>query len=485
MPIKNHPPVLLLYGCLYLFVISSCTGNPSSRTQTLALATTPSRTIVRSRTPYIISECNGQLRWFISLDLGTAEDQLKFESNIVRQFNRLSTCTEIIMEVVQPDIAKSILLGEMNEGIGPDIVGPISRGIASHFADQWLDLTPLIGSWKGDSSLADEFSLSWLPMDRQALADWPIMLNPSVLYFNRALFAKAGLNPLPSRVGELYQMPDGTQVEWNMDTLAAIARLLTLDANGNNADSPRFNPGRIIQFGFLNQEPDLLEKLTLFGAGTLAHDDAKIALMPSQWRTGLDWYYRAIWQDHTYPELGQVEEWSQAGIDPFSTGKVVMAVDRLSYMLDSLNNPISNLGYAVVPSYAGHTSASVPDFGFRIWNGSKHPKEAFDALVFLGRADWISFGSPLKGIPVQKQYQETYFHNLESAYAERYFGRKTIEDMVYYSNFADEFPSLPNSDTAQLRIDAFSRLIQSTPNLDLNKEIDKLIADLQSIFTGP
>ena len=65
---------------------------------------------------------------------------------------------------------------------------------------------------------------------------------------NVDLFDEAGLNYPPSSFDEKYVMPDGSEVDWNYDTVAEIAKILTVDANGNDATSADFDPGNIVQY---------------------------------------------------------------------------------------------------------------------------------------------------------------------------------------------------------------------------------------------
>jgi multiple sugar transport system substrate-binding protein len=47
----------------------------------------------------------------------------------------------------------------------------------------------------------------------------PFGIFPSFMIYNFDLFDEAGLNYPPAQYGESYVWPDGTEAEWNMDTL--------------------------------------------------------------------------------------------------------------------------------------------------------------------------------------------------------------------------------------------------------------------------
>ncbi|GAH21696.1 unnamed protein product, partial [marine sediment metagenome] len=80
----------------------------------------------------------------------------------------------------------------------------------------------------------------------------PFGIFPSFIVYNLDLFDEAGLNYPPAQYGEKYVWPDGTEAEWDMDTLREVGMVLTVDANGNDANSPDFDSESIVQFGFLN-----------------------------------------------------------------------------------------------------------------------------------------------------------------------------------------------------------------------------------------
>ena len=78
----------------------------------------------------------------------------------------------------------------------------------------------------------------------------PFAVFPSAMFYNKALFDEAGLNYPPGAYGEKYVMPDGSEVDWSWDTVAEVAKLLTVDVNGKNATEADFDKTQIVQYGF-------------------------------------------------------------------------------------------------------------------------------------------------------------------------------------------------------------------------------------------
>ena len=91
-----------------------------------------------------------------------------------------------------------------------------------------------------------------------------------MLFYRRSLFDEAGLAYPPHKYGDKYTMPDGSVVDWNYDTIAKMAKILTVDKNGKDATQDGFDPEKIVQWGFEPQRDDLRGLGAYFGAGQLA-----------------------------------------------------------------------------------------------------------------------------------------------------------------------------------------------------------------------
>ena len=63
--------------------------------------------------------------------------------------------------------------------------------------------------------------------------------NSLVMFYNKDMFDAAGIDCPPTSADEA----------WTWDEFVEVAKQLTLDANGNNAASPDFDPDSIVQYG--------------------------------------------------------------------------------------------------------------------------------------------------------------------------------------------------------------------------------------------
>jgi multiple sugar transport system substrate-binding protein len=74
-----------------------------------------------------------QIRWFVGLEFGSNFTQLEVLESVVANFNASQDEIELQMEVASIAGAYDLFATEISSGNGPDIVGPISWGMASGF----------------------------------------------------------------------------------------------------------------------------------------------------------------------------------------------------------------------------------------------------------------------------------------------------------------------------------------------------------------
>ena len=56
---------------------------------------------------------------------------------------------------------------------------------------------------------------------------------------------------------DVHDVPDGTERPWDWDTIREVAKLLTVDKNGKDANIDGFDPENIVQWGLEPQRDDL------------------------------------------------------------------------------------------------------------------------------------------------------------------------------------------------------------------------------------
>lgn len=299
---------------------------------------------------------------------------------------------------------------------------------------------------------------------------------PSEVWYNRDLFDEAGLAYPPHTYGDQYEGAD-----WDFDAVANLAMQLTVDGNGVNAASADFDAENIVQWGWITQWTDSRGEATLFGAASPYDEATGKAVIPDAWREAWHWYYDGIWEQHFIPNDTHVSS-DLLGGNPFASGNLAMAHVHTWYACCVAGaGAVDNWDWAVVPSYKGVTTAKLHADTFRIMNTSQHPEEAFEVLTFLlGEASpelLLTYG----GMPARQSQQDAFFAALDEKFPQGVDWNVGVQGLSYPDNPNHE-GWMPNVLLANDKFGAFQQKYRSTPDLDLDAEIDTLQADLQRIF---
>ncbi|HEX2619769.1 MAG TPA: hypothetical protein VHL11_06470, partial [Phototrophicaceae bacterium] len=359
------------------------------------------------------------ITWFVGLGTGTNDQQIEAENKVVEDFNASQDAIELVINIgASFETSRDTLSTLIAAGTPPDIVGPVGVGGSNAFADQWADLNPLVEKTGFDLSGFDPALLSLYQTADGQLLGIPFAVFPSVTYYNRGLFDEAGLSYPPQEFGAKYTMPDGTEVDWNYDTAAEIGKLLTVDANGNDATSPDFDPDNIVQFGLNFQWAALRLIWTDFQPAPL-YDAAtgKVAL-PEAWRTATHWFWDAMWTSHFIPTntYGSSDLFGAGNV--FQSGNLAMAITPLWYtccLADSVGN--FEWDFATVPmSPDGEYHVATDADTFRLTKGSAHPDEAFTVLSYLLTTGVETLAPTYGAFPAQPDYQQAWIDSKDAQY---------------------------------------------------------------------
>lgn len=423
------------------------------------------------------------VRWFVGLGTGQQPEQLEAQEAVVAAFNDANDDIELVIEVVNNDVASDTLSTEIAAGNAPDIVGPVGVEGSNLFSGLFLDLQPLIDSTGYDLSDYDPATVEFYREPSGELTGLPFGVYPSFIYYNITLFDEAGLNYPPHKVGDPYVMPDGTEVEWNYDTVAEIAKLLTVDANGNDATSAAFDPDNIVQFGYHTQWTDPRGEATQFGAASFVDADGN-AVIPENWRAYFHWAYESIWTDHFIPNDTYLNSDLLLSGNTFGSGNVAMVALHLwchGCRTDADGNPTTDWDIAAMPAYNGTTTAKLHADTFKIMASSANPEEAFTVLSYLLDEAANDLLLVYGAMPARLSLQSDYFTTLDAAHPQSVDWQVAI-DMLGYPDNPNHQSNMPNYARATERINEFQSLYRGTPDLDIDAELETLMADLQAIF---
>lgn len=207
---------LISLAAVSLLVLSAC--NSSTGTSTPAPVTaTPTPTAAATTQP---AQGGGlTIRWFVGLDLGTSDAQIAAQKAFVTSYNSVNkNGITLKLEVVPTATAADVLKTEMAAGNAPDIVGPLGVGDLNGLEGLFMDLAPQITKNQIDLTAYDAALIKFLQIGAQGQVGLPYIISPGYIWYDKDIFAKAGLPDLPTRVGEQYQSQT-----WDWTALGKVA----------------------------------------------------------------------------------------------------------------------------------------------------------------------------------------------------------------------------------------------------------------------
>lgn len=436
----------------------------------------------------MLTSCGGkkkdrvQIRWFVGLGAGSDEPTFAPQKAVVDKFNQSQDEIELVLEIVDNGQAYQTLATQISGGNAPDIVGPVGIRGRDSFKGAWLDLDPLVKSTNFNLSQFDSSMVDFYRDPQDGLIGLPFGVYPSYMYANKELFEEAGIPLPPKNYGDKYIDENGKEWTWDFDCVRRLGMKLTVDANGNDATSPKFDPNNIVQWGFGIVWGDARGYGTLFEPGTFVGSGNK-AQIPSAWLDAWKWTYDGMWKDHFIPNgpYGSSDILSNGSWG--ESGKIAMFQCHLWYS-----------GYAKMdyqwdvypmPSYKGKTTAKMHADTFEICKGSKHQEEAFKVLSYLVTTASDDLLKIYGGMPAITTKQNGF---LESFFKENYphvtVDTKIVKDSVQYADNPNHESWMPSFQEASTCYGEFWDNLTNNAGLDVEKEAEKLRQNLDGIFSA-
>ncbi|MEX0698709.1 MAG: extracellular solute-binding protein [Acidimicrobiia bacterium] len=469
-----------------LLIVAACGGDTGSTT-TVAPGGDSTTTVAGATTT--VGEPAGEpvtIRWFIGLGTGANPEQKAAQDAAVVEFNATHPNIILEIEIVEHDAAPAALATEMSAGNAPDIVGPVGREGANGFAGQYLDLAPLIESSGLDLSRWPEATVENFRESDGTLAGLPFASYPSFMYYSRDLFDEAGLPYPPQEYGA-----DGTAVygagteyegTWDFDKVAEIAKILTVDSNGNDGTSASFDPTSRVQYGFVWQWTDrLFQQGSFWGAGYPVAADGT-ADIPQDWQDEWAWYYDAIWTSGFAPAQADIDA---MGGNAFQSTKAAMGISHLWFTCCIRNDDTGAAGdfydIAVMPSHNGKVTANMHADTFRILSSTEHPEEAFEVLTYLVTDGALPLLTTYGAAPADPALVEDFLATLDERYPQGVNWQVALDSAAFAESPAHE-TFVPGWQEYVDRMGVTLTAILTDPALDLDAEIATLESDLSTIF---
>ena len=419
-----------------------------------------------------------EIEWFVGLGTGENEEQIPQEEAVVKAFNDSQDAVELKLTVVDNTEASDTLATRIAAGDAPDIIGPIGiRGLQS-FGDQLLDLSPYITP--EDTAGIDPALVEAYKVDGKQIGI-PMAVYPSFFYYNKSLFEEAGVAEPPHAVGEQYEGKP-----WNWATVRELAQKLTVDANGNDATSADFDPENVVQWGLDAQftENDARAWSTIFGgSGSVLADDGTTAQWPDNWKTGLQFFYDAIWKDHIAPNSTQVQ--SLADGNTFQSGRIAMDVVHQWYtccVYPGEGTPaVTDWDIAVLPEGPdGNVTSTLHADTIGIMDSTENPEAAYAALAFLTKSPELitTWGA----MPAIESQRDAFFATQTEKFAPLEIDWNVSTEMLGYPDNPSHEAFMPNFAEADSANKDLGSKLWTTPDLDFDATIQEHIETLQGLF---
>jgi multiple sugar transport system substrate-binding protein len=424
--------------------------------------------------------------WFVGLGTGGNAEQIEAQNAVVAEFNASHDDILLVINIVPFASGRDTLSTLIAAGTSPDIVGPVGVGGSNAFTDQWADLTGLVESSGYDLSVFDPALLDLYRTADGELIGIPFAVFPSMTYYNRGLFDEAGLNYPPQAFDAMYVMPDGSEVEWNYETVTEIAKILTVDSNGNDATSADFDPDSVVQFGFNFQWAQLRLMWTDLQPEDWYDEASGTVTIPESWRTASQWIHDAVWKDHFYPNATYDASELLASGNAFSSGKLAMAVTPLWYTC-CLAASVGNFEWdlAVVPkSLDGQYHVATDADTFRLTKGSANPEAAFTVLGYLLDEAVPTLSAAYGAYPARPSAQGPYIEGRKATFDWGINWDVPVASLAFNNPGNQHHESnLPNWQKVSDRTQAFATLLfgDTGATIDVNAELDSVQADVQAI----
>lgn len=221
-----------------------------------------------------------------------------------------------------------------------------------------------------------------------------------LMYYNKKMFDKAGV---------AYPPADAAHA-WTWDQFVDTAKLLTLDANGNNAKSAKFDPKNIVQYGCMVE--NLTWQLEVWclsnGSGFYSKDGSKVAISDPAAIDAIQKVADLHLVHHVAPlSAGLTDDGMQRSIIAGTCAMGTGGAWNVGTCLASARKEGLDYGVAVLPYMKDKVTICTGGPNV-VFSQSKHPAEAMEWVKWYAREE-NSWGLIESGIwmPVlQKWYAD-------------------------------------------------------------------------------
>ncbi len=322
---------------------------------------------------------------FVGFGTGTQANQIAEHQAMQELYNSTHDDIQIEFLTVEWDQHTTKYTTMLAADQPPDIALPIGMGGVAEFYKGWMDLTPMIERDNYDLTRFVGATGEMHNYPGQGLIGLPLCVYPSAIFYNMDVFDAAGVDYPPKEFGAPYADGD----PWTYDKMREIAQLLSLDANGNNAASPAFDPENQVQFGWNGWDWNTWTDWTIhFGdlpGGGVSLDNTESILLTDQYIDGFTFVKENVWDYHIRASGEEVGSFYANAGDPMGSGMVGMW-EVNSWMMYAADSWSENFAWnvAAVPTGPTGNLIDIVDADTTVIPAaSKHPEEAWEVMKWL------------------------------------------------------------------------------------------------------
>lgn len=410
---------------------------------------------------------------FVGFGAGNDPDSMAALNKIAEEYNQSHTDTQVEFTFSTWEEHASKFSTLLAGDLAPDLAFPIGvQGIAE-FYDEWVDVAPYIKKDNYDTSdfYGPALDLNHYPDKTIGL---PIGVYTSVVFYNEDLFDKAGLPYPPAKYGD---------ASWTYDKQVEIAKKMTFDANGKDANSPGFDAAKINQWGWGGWCGPFRTVPQKFGANPLGMDaDYKKADMNTDgYLEAMQYVYDSIWTWHVRPTSAELASSFGGADNPFEGGATAMW-ECFSWMAYAYPN-FEHFNWNVAPVPAGPHGDVVSSTNadtFAIPKHSKHPEQAWEVAKWLMEPDQLSRLCGIFGcMPARKSLADGWLKEMSSQYPNVDF-QLFIDSVDYMDASPNNESWVPNYQKVWDATENAQDKIVSGENSDVKAVMDELNTEVQA-----
>ena len=415
-----------------------------------------------------------KVRIFVGFGTGTAEDQIRDEEALAKEFNDSHTDIQVEWMITPHAEHLAKFTAMLAAGDPPDIAMPIGIGGVAELYDEgaWLDIQPLIDRDNYDMSdfYGPTKTLHTYPIGTLGL---PMAVYPSFIYYNKDLFAAAGVEEPPHEFGK---------ADWNFDELVRRAKLLTVDKNGKNAADPAFDPNNIEQWGYDESWMSITALALQFGAPSatgISKDYKKALFTEEPYVKRAQWVSDSIWKEHFSASSEQSSVFYDVAGDPFASGKVAMWHCHTWMMGEAYRETAFKWDIGAVPTGPhGEVSAQVDADTFVMTKAGKQHDAAWEVAKWMcapGNLERLAltWGS----VPARKSGQDAFLKMLKEKFPN--VDEKVIFTAIDYGDIPNHESWVPQPAKVGDAIGDAMDMIRTGQNKDARAVFEQLNATVQ------